>query len=60
MAISTPFSVNSLSQFIRLQYLVKMVRMTLFFGRKYDTFYVVLILPGSVDSNMMYTIIVPP
>ena len=54
MATSTLFSVNSLSQFIRLRCLVKMVTLTLFFGRKYDTFYVVFILPGSVDSNMMY------
>lgn len=54
MATSTLFSVNSLSQFIRLRCLVKMVTLTLFLGRKYDTFYVVFILPGSVDSNMMY------
>jgi len=54
MATPTPFSVNSLRQFIRLQCLVKMVTLNLFFGRKYVTFYKVFILPGSVDSNMMY------
>ena len=53
---STPFSVNSLSQFIRLQCLVKMLTLTLFFGRKYDTFYIVFILPGSVHRNMMHNI----